>query len=128
MARTKTRARAPGVGEQRFSEVVEAFASDPRLAPVADAFLAVSNCKQRKGFGSSALKVQGKIFAMLVDERLVVKLPRDRVDALVAENLGKHFDPGHGRLMREWFAVRDAKLSWIVLAKDAHDFVSRSAR
>jgi len=38
-----------------------------------------------KGFGSSAIRVQNKIFAMLVRGRLVVKLPKARVDSLVEE-------------------------------------------
>jgi hypothetical protein len=95
---------------------------------VADAFLAPASSKQTKGFGSNALKVRGRIFAMLVKDRLVVKLPRERVDELVRGELGERFDPGHGRRMREWFSLHDAGLSWVDLAKDAHDFVSRIGR
>ena len=36
------------------------------------------------GFGRSALRVENKIFAMLVRGHLVLKLPRPRVDALIA--------------------------------------------
>jgi hypothetical protein len=59
-------------------------------------------------FGSTGLKVHGKTFAMLVKGRLVVKLPSDRVDELLAAGAGDRFDPGHGRLMREWIALAQA--------------------
>ena len=78
-------------------------------------------------FGSSALKVNGKVFAMLVKGRLVVKLPQERVTALIGSGVGEHFDPGHGRIMREWVAVRPpaySKTKWRNLAEEAKDFVA----
>jgi TfoX/Sxy family transcriptional regulator of competence genes len=59
-------------------------------------------------FGASGLRVHGKTFAMLVKGRLVVKLPGARVDELVAAGAGDRFDPGHGRLMREWVSLAEA--------------------
>jgi hypothetical protein len=56
-------------------------------------------------FGSAGLKTRGRTFVMLVKGQLVVKLPRDRVDALVTAGTGDRFDPGHGRLMREWISL-----------------------
>lgn len=38
----------------------------------------------------------------------MAKLPKARVDALVRGAKGKHFDPGHGRLMKEWVALAGA--------------------
>jgi hypothetical protein len=62
---------------------------------------------------------------MLVKEELVVKLPRARVEELVAEGAGVPFDPEHGRLMREWIAVSPSDRSqWIRLAEEARAFVS----
>ena len=59
----------------------------------------------QQAFGSTSLKTNGKIFAMLVKDRLVVKLDRRRVDALVEAGEGERFDPGHGRLRRNgWIA------------------------
>ena len=82
----------------------------------------------KRGFGANALKVKKKIFAMLAsDDRFVVKLPRARVDALVAGGFGELFDPRrNGRAMKEWLVVgegRDAR--WLPLAKEAMEFVSR---
>ncbi len=42
---------------------------------------------------------------MLVKGKLVVKLPRDRVDALVDLRDGERFDAGMGKPIREWFAL-----------------------
>ena len=82
----------------------------------------------KSGFGANALKINKKIFAMLAsDDRFVVKLPRARVDALVAGGQGERFDPRHnGRAMREWLVVgagREAR--WLPLAREAMEFVSR---
>jgi hypothetical protein len=99
-------------GERRFSRVTAAFAGD----------LSVS---RRRMFSSdNVLSVGGKIFAMLARGALVVKLPRARAEALVAGGKGKPFDPGHGRLMKEWVAVPPGASPWLPLAREAHAFVS----
>lgn len=54
------------------------------------------------------LKTRGKFFAMAVKGELVVKLPRERVDELIAARKGRRFDPGHGRLMKEWVTLKPA--------------------
>jgi len=52
-----------------------------------------------------------------------VKLPRARVDTLVAAKQGERFDPGHGRLMKEWVVVEPGAGDWLALAKEARAFV-----
>lgn len=53
-----------------------------------------------------------------------MKLPRRRVDDLVASGAGERFDPGHGRIMKEWLAVGPALAGdWLQLAKEAIEFV-----
>jgi len=76
-----------------------------------------------KMFGSPVLKVEGKVFAMLVKGRLVVKLPGKRVDDLLLLGLGEPFDPGHGKASKEWIAV-DANGSrrWGPLVDEAREF------
>jgi hypothetical protein len=57
-------------------------------------------------------------------DQFVVKLPRKRVDALVAAGEGKQFEPRHdGRLMKEWFVVGARReLRWLPLAQEAFEF------
>ncbi len=75
-------------------------------------------------FGSTGLKVNGKVFAMLVKGKFVAKLPGERVDQLVSSGAGEYFDPGHGKLMKEWVALAGAENQWVGLAKEARRFVS----
>jgi len=77
----------------------------------------------RRAFGAGALKVGGKIFAMPAQGTLVLKLPAARVDALVAAKRGKRFDPGHGRVMKQWIALDGGEKDWLSLAREARAFV-----
>ena len=79
------------------------------------------------GFGAiPGLKASNKIFAMLCRGELVVKLPRHRVDQLVADGTAARFDARRdGRLMKEWAAVpTDRGYAWEALADEAFRFVS----
>jgi hypothetical protein len=75
-------------------------------------------------FGSNALKVGDKIFVMLVRDSLVLKLPRKRVDELVASGDGTRFDPRGGRPMTEWLVLDPAsRQGWLPLAAEAMQYV-----
>jgi hypothetical protein len=76
-----------------------------------------------KGFGSTGLKVDGKLFALISSkQKFVAKLPRSRVNELVSTGKGEYFDPGHGRLMKE-VAIDADQAEWRALAKEARRFV-----
>jgi TfoX/Sxy family transcriptional regulator of competence genes len=115
--------------DARVSALLAAFRADRQLAPVARDFEA-ARASGRRMFGANGLKVRGKLFALFTQGTLVVKLPRARVEELVAAKVGKPFDPGHGRLMKEWLAVASPRASWVDLAREAHRYVGgdRSAR
>ena len=99
----------------RFDALVEALGSRPGVRPPDEG-------RGSRAFGSTALTVEGRIFAMAVGGDLVLKLPEDRVAALVAGGAGEPFVGGNGRPMREWVALadgpgtRDAELAEEALA------------
>jgi len=100
------------IAETRFDAIVEPFSGDPRVT-------------RGTGFGSSpGLRVDGRIFAMLVRGGLVVKLPRQRVAELVDAGTARWFDAGKGRPMREWAWISVAQASdWPELVAEAYEFV-----
>lgn len=56
----------------------------------------------------------GNAIAVMSSKRqFVVKLPKNRVDDLVNRDKGQRFNPGHGRIMKEWFVVGKGKAKWV---------------
>ncbi len=111
--------QSTGTPEARFAAIVDAMQSSANVTAPAD------GVEPTKRFGASALKVNGKIFAMLVNGELVVKLPRSRVDALIAAGAGRRFATGQGRPMKEWLSLApDSDEEWLPLARDAMAFVA----
>ena len=81
------------------------------------------------GFGRTALRFRGGIFAMLVRGRLVLKLPRQRVDALVEAGDGVRFDANKGTPMKEWLSLDpESGHAWLPLAREALDFARGAGR
>ena len=103
---------------ERYAKLVQHFLRQPGVT------------LEGKGFGSSSLRVGGSIFALLSSRgEFVVKLPRRRVDELVAAGEGQRFDPGHRRLMKEWFALQPgSRRDWASLAGEALEFVGSKSR
>ena len=110
----------PITPEERFARIVEELLSHPGVTPPSE------GPQSKKGFGALALKIHQKIFAMLVGSKLVVKLPKSRVDALIASGEGERFDPRHdGRLMKEWVAIEPTSAEeWLNLSREAMEFVA----
>ena len=108
-------------GEDRFEALVAARLERPGTS------YGAPDAGPRRAFGATSLKTNGKIFAMLVNGHLVVKLDRRRVDALAAAGVGSNFDPGHGRLMKEWLdlAANTTDATWLDLATESEAFVAK---
>jgi len=103
-----------------------------RYASLGASFSARGDVSQadKKGFGSAALTMEGRIFAMLTRGRLVIKLPKVRVEALVKDGWGVRFDANRGvEMNKEWLTVDPAHdADWTGLAEEAFAFVQRSGR
>jgi hypothetical protein len=103
--------------EERFEDLVDAFTGRPEVAPPGST---------GGRFGSHALRVRGKIFAMFVRGRLVLKLPKKRVDELVEAGAGVRFDANKGTPMKEWLALApESTVDWLSLAEEAMVFVGK---
>ena len=107
----------PVYAEKAYAQVCREFSGDATVTV---------GSKGKKGFGSSALRVNDRIFAMVSSSgAFVVKLPMMRVDELIADGKGKRFEPGPGRVMKEWIEVEfSSHAAWLKLAREAQRFVS----
>jgi len=107
-----------GGPEERFEALVDDLLGIPGVTPP----------RGGSGFGRNAIRFEKKIFAMFVRGRLVVKLPRQRVDTLVDAGEGDRFDANKGTPMKEWLSLGpDSALPWCPLALEALEF-ARQAR
>ena len=109
-----SKARIPTSNEQPFWELIGS--------------LQLENPKVEEGtiMGGRCARVAGEFLA-LVDYKgsgLVVKLPRERVDQLIANGVGYAFAPA-GKVFREWVSIPevDSRL-WDALLREGIVFAS----
>jgi hypothetical protein len=102
---------APSPAETAFARLSERFADEPGVT-------------SGTGFGRSpGLRVDGRIFAMLPHDALVVKLPAERCAAMVEAGEGALLRNG-SRTMREWLVVASVDDdAWAALVADALAYV-----
>ena len=100
--------------DARFEDVVDELVGVEGVSPPSGG----------RGFGRGALRVHGRIFAMLVRGRLVLKLPEQRVNALVDGGEGVRFDANKGTPMKQWLDLDPGSdIEWPALAREALEFV-----
>jgi hypothetical protein len=75
--------------------------------------------KEVKKQGNS-LKFNRKMFLMLNQERFIVKLPAERVAALIESGEGLPYDAGTGKQLKEWLIISGNDLKfWIKFGEEA---------
>ena len=95
-----------------FEAVLDEALGDPRV-------------ERSQMMGFPCAKVDGKIFVSDDDGALVLKLPRERVEQMIAAGEGERFDPlGNDRAMKQWVRVPDPGPDAIALADEAREFVA----
>jgi TfoX/Sxy family transcriptional regulator of competence genes len=118
--------------EENMSRRADAFPdTDARTVyqSIMDALSEQPDVHIGKMFGAVGLKTGDKVFAMLVRDRLVVKLPKARVHALIEAGDAIPFDPGHGRVLKEWVSLElRSRDEWLRLAEEAREFVAGMVR
>ena len=98
---------------------------DETFQRIVDTSLKGKKITQMIMFGSPGLRVAGKVFTFLWKGHLVLKLPGARVQQLIDSGDAKLFDPGQGRVSKEWVSVGPGrKRDWPGLAKEAREFVA----
>jgi hypothetical protein len=92
---------------------------------VKEHFLKMSDV-QKQG---ESLKTKRKMFAMLNKGNYVVKLPKERVAALLKSGEGQPYDPGNGRIMKEWVIIPiEHADKWTEFASEAKKFAKTLAK
>ncbi len=98
--------------ERAWSEIERAEPGSPGVTP-------------GTGFGRDVgLRIGGKVFAVRLDDAVVVKLPRDRVEELVAAGVAERWGPGN-RVMKEWVAIPEHESArWQAVVAESRLYVA----
>ena len=77
-----------------------------------------------------SLKIKKKMFAFPTkDGNIIVKLPKERVTELLGSGEGLPYDPGSGKIMKEWVII-PSKYSdkWFDFVEEAMKFAETLAK
>jgi hypothetical protein len=73
-------------------------------------------------------KLGKRMFLLFIQEELVVKLPRARVEQVILEGKGSPFDPRrNGRVMKEWVVFAKNSTDWGAFAREALNFARKGS-
>jgi hypothetical protein len=76
-----------------------------------------------------SLKIRKKMFAMFNKGNFVLKLPKERVEELLETGEGLPYDPGNGRIMKEWIIIpEEISKKWIDYTSEAKQFAEKLAK
>jgi hypothetical protein len=102
-----------------YAALARRFAGQPQVTLPAE---------KRDKFGSNALKVDGKIFAMLVRGALAVKLSPGEVESATIAGQGEPLAMGPRRVMKGWLLLTEPPPRWYAFAERARAFVAGERR
>lgn len=98
------------------------MSAENKWSEVKEHFLKMSDV-QKQG---ESLKTKKKMFAMFnKHDDFVLKLPKDRVEELIRSGEGRPYDPGNGKIMKEWVIIPIEKSKkWIDYTSEAKIFAA----
>ena len=119
----------PAAVPARAGRISDSVTADALYRTVAQHHGIALDAARGRGFGSNALKADGRIFAALSNGRLLVKLPARRVEELIAAGLGKPFSTGPGRIKKEWVTLTPSSADeWMRVSEEARRYVLAQPR
>lgn len=76
-----------------------------------------------------SLKIRKKIFAMFSKGDFIVKLQKERVAELLNSKEGQPYDPGTGKIMKEWVIIpEEFSEKWMDYTLEAKQFAENLAK
>jgi hypothetical protein len=113
------RASAPEPALERFARLAKEMAEGDGAISA-----------HRKGFGTRSMFVGRKMFAVLDRTgELVLKLPPERVQVLIAGKTGRGWSPGTGAPLREYIAIPfTQQKQWPELAREARAYMGEKGK
>jgi hypothetical protein len=101
-------------------------AAPAKFAALVDTLISTTDGRVQR-INSTSIKTNGKMFAWLKGERLVLKLPPARVEELVSQGQGELLDPGNGQLQKGWLVLKSTSLEeWLDRATEAEQAIANS--
>ena len=101
------------------------MSSEDLWSKLKEHFLAMDEV-QKQG---ESLKIRKKMFAFPQEKNIILKLPKERVTEFLNSGEGLPYDPGNGKIMKEWVIIPE-KLSdkWFELTEEAKEFAKSLAK
>jgi len=76
-----------------------------------------------------SLKIKRKMFVFLNKENITIKLPKKRVTELLDSGEGLPYDPGNGKIMKEWVTIpHKSSDKWMDFVKEGMEFAITLAK
>ena len=98
---------------------------EEQWASLKEHFLAMDEVKKT----GESLKIRTKMFVFAKGKNIVLKLPKERVSELLNSGEGLPYDPGNGKIMKEWVIIPpELSKKWVSLTVEAMKFAKSLAK
>jgi hypothetical protein len=100
------------------------MAKDDRYLELRGHFETDPDVVVNSGKGAQGIKYNNKMFIMFNKGDLLIKLSPDRIKELIDGGIGKGYDPGTGKIMKDRVLIPHSKKdNWISLCEESKKYV-----